>query len=105
MATKIRCMNKDKTLITCSLDEFLEAISEKIDQMIAGYQEEPHNKKNLVYGLAGLSQLLGCSISTAARIKKSGVLDPAIRQTGKIIVVDADLALDLMKIKRRRKRF
>ena len=49
-----------------------------------------------------LSKLLGCSISTAARIKKSGVLAPAIHQTGKIIVVDADLALDLMRLKTRK---
>lgn len=68
------------------------------------FREEQGKKRNLVYGLAGLSQLLGCSISTAARIKKSGVLDPAIHQTGKIIVVDADLALDLMKIRRGRRR-
>lgn len=94
----------NKQLITCTVEEFLDAVADRLAQMMGDYQEEQGKKRNLVYGLAGLSQLLGCSQSTAARIKKSGVLDPAIRQTGKIIVVDADLALDLMKIKRGRRR-
>ena len=95
----------NKALITCTVEEFLDAAAEKFGLTMEAHHDDLVKKKNLVYGLAGLSQLLGCSISTAARIKKSGVLDPAIRQTGKIIVVDADLALDLMRIKRRRKRF
>ena len=94
----------NKALITCTVEEFLDAVADRFTQMMGDYQEEQGKKRNLVYGLAGLSQLLGCSQSTAARIKKSGVLDSAIRQTGKIIVVDADLALDLMKIKRGRRR-
>lgn len=93
----------NKALITCTVEEFLDAVADRFAQMMGDYQDEQGKKRNLVYGLAGLSQLLGCSQSTAARIKKSGVLDPAIRQTGKIIVVDADLALDLMKIKRGRR--
>lgn len=94
----------DKTLLTCSLDEFITAFGERLGLMQGDSQETRGNKRNLVYGLAGLSELLGCSVSTAARIKKSGVLDPAIHQTGKIIVVDADLALDLLKIRRGRRR-
>ena len=54
-------------------------------------------KKNYVYGLSGLSKLFGCSVSTAQRIKSSGILDSAIVQHGRLIVVDADLALELVK--------
>ena len=39
----------------------------------------------------------GCSVPTANRIKKSGVIDKAITQIGRKIVVDADLALSLAK--------
>jgi len=92
----------DKPLINCSVEEFLDMAVEKFAQLVSGVDETPV-KRRLVYGLSGLSQLLGCSISTAARIKKSGVLAPAIHQTGKIIVVDADLALELMKMKRGRR--
>lgn len=57
----------------------------------------PSVKKNYVYGLSGLSKLFGCSVSTAQRIKSSGILDSAIVQHGRLIVVDADLALELVK--------
>ena len=57
----------------------------------------PSVKKNYVYGLSGLSKLFGCSVSTAQRIKSSGILDSVIVQHGRLIVVDADLALELVK--------
>ena len=51
--------------------------------------------KKYVYGIHGISQLFGCSIPTAHRIKKSGKIDKAITQIGRKIIVDADLALEL----------
>ena len=59
-------------------------------------------KKHYVYGLQGICDLLGCSTATAARIKKSGVIDEAISQVGNTIVVDADLAIDLLKVRKRK---
>lgn len=61
-------------------------------------KEEPKAKTHYVYGLAGLCKLLGCSKSTAVNIKKSGILDPAISQRGKIIVINSDYALELLKV-------
>ena len=55
-------------------------------------------KKHYVYGLQGLCDLFGCSTATASRIKKSGAIDAAISQVGNTIVIDADLALDLLKV-------
>ncbi len=52
-------------------------------------------KKRHVYGLAGIASLFGCSLPTANRIKKSGVINGAITQIGRKIIVDADLALEL----------
>ena len=49
----------------------------------------------LVYGIKGIADTFGCSIPTANRIKRSGVIDDAITQVGRKIVVDADLALEL----------
>lgn len=54
---------------------------------------EKHNE----YGIAGLAKVFGCSIPTANRIKKSGVIDAAISQVGRKIVVDADMAIALAK--------
>jgi len=52
-------------------------------------------EKNYEFGLKGLSKILGCSISKASEVKRSGLLDDAIVQNGKIIVIDKDKALQL----------
>ena len=55
----------------------------------------PSSTKKLAYGIKGIAETFGCSIPTANRIKKSGVIDKAISQIGRKIVVDVDLALEL----------
>ena len=37
-----------------------------------------------------LAKALHCSISTAQRIKSSGVIDAAISQNGKVVVIDVE---------------
>lgn len=54
----------------------------------------PPNRK-LAYGIRGIAETFGCSIPTANRIKKSGLIDKAISQAGRKIVLDVDLALEL----------
>lgn len=56
-------------------------------------------EKRLVYGIAGIAQLFNCSMTTANRIKASGRINGAIAQHGRMITVDAELALELMKDK------
>ena len=51
--------------------------------------------KKYVYGIGGIARLFGCSIPTANRIKKSGMIDRAITPIGRKILVDADMALEL----------
>ena len=53
--------------------------------------------KGNYYGIEGIARVFGCSVPTANRIKKSGIIDKAITQIGRKIVVDADLALSLAK--------
>ena len=50
-----------------------------------------------VYGLGGLASLLGCSDTTAWRIKKSGIIDSAIHQYGKTMMFETQKVLDIMK--------
>lgn len=94
-------MEKDnKPIIQATLGD----LKEMIEDMFATPTDYPHDKppevkRHLVYGLAGLAKLLGVCKSTASKIKSSGILDPAISQHGKVIVIDADLALELMKAK------
>ena len=53
--------------------------------------------KGNYYGIEGIARVFGCSVPTANRIKKSGIIDKAITQIRRKIVVDADLALALAK--------
>lgn len=62
-------------------------------------QAQPKEEKRLVYGIAGIAQIFNCSMTTANRIKASGRINDAITQHGRIIVVDANKALQLFKNK------
>lgn len=68
-------------------------------------QNPPEDKepdaKNLVYGIKGLAELLHCSTTRAQQIRSSGIIDKAITQYGRKLIIDADLALKLMAEKRR----
>ncbi len=58
---------------------------------------QPSSQKRYVQGYQGIATLFGCSKSTAQRIKKSGIIDEAITQVNRKILIDADLALRLVK--------
>ena len=87
----------NKPLLTCTLGDFKTILAQALrDNELDALAAVP--PKRYVFGLAGLMSLFGCSISTAERIKQSGVIDQAISQVGDIIVVDAELALDLLRL-------
>lgn len=56
-----------------------------------------HNmaNKKYEYGIIGIAKIFGVSRDTAQKIKKSGVIDGAIFQNNKTIVVDVQKALEL----------
>lgn len=58
-------------------------------------------KRWLVYGIEGLCELLQCSKATAHRIKNSGIIKDAITQTGRKIIIDAQLALELIQLSKK----
>ena len=98
-------MIENKPLLYTTTEEFIEALRTGLGLATTAENSDDSavmTKKHFVFGLAGLCKLLGCSTSTAARIKKSGVIDAAISQYGKIIVVDADLALELLSVQKKR---
>lgn len=55
----------------------------------------------LVFGLKGVSELFGCSHKTAQHYKDH-IIQEAVRQNGRKIVVDADLALKLFDERKNR---
>ncbi len=86
-----------KPLFSLTVGEFLEL------QKVKATNEQPEVKQPLVkndkyvYGIHGLATLFNCSRKTAQRIKNSGTIDKAIKQFGRQIVIDVDLALELNK--------
>lgn len=55
--------------------------------------------RRYVYGIKGIMQLFGVSNVTAQRYKR-GIIREAVSQNGRIIVVDADRALQLFNERR-----
>lgn len=84
----------NKPLWQLTVGEFLELMNQQ--QTNINVDNTPKEKR-LVYGIAGIAQLFNCAMTTANRIKASGKIDKAISQCGRMITIDADLALELMK--------
>lgn len=98
----------NKPVIQASMSDLIEAIKMAMQRDNNGGVDKssiPPSGKHYVYGLAGLSKLLQCSVATAQRIKSSGVLNDAILQpkNRRIMIIDADLALELIRENRRKK--
>ncbi len=83
----------NKPLWQLTVGEFLE-LMEQIPTLTV---DNTPKEKRLVYGISGIAQIFNCSMTTANRIKASGKIDRAISQCGRMITIDADLALELMK--------
>lgn len=87
--------NPNTRIIDLTLGELLDAVEDRVKQVLAGKPQADEKKKKYVYGLKGLAKLFGCSKTTASRIKTSGKIDKAITQIGALLIIDADLALEL----------
>ena len=60
-------------------------------------QEQPPAQPSREYGIQGIRNIFHCGKTQANRIKQSGVIDPAIIQVGKLIIIDVEKALELWK--------
>ncbi len=96
-------MDNTKPVGALTVQELLDILQPIINSSQTTIQTEKVEKtKRYVYGLKGLAELLHCSIATANRIKQEGCIDKAVSQVGRKIVIDADLALELIKSKKKR---
>lgn len=90
-----------KPVAFLTLDELLaeiEATTEAaVRRILDSEPRKAAEKGRYVYGLNGLAGLLGCSKTTACRVKASGMIDEAITQIGAILIIDADKALELAR--------
>ncbi|GIJ96607.1 hypothetical protein CAPN001_11760 [Capnocytophaga stomatis] len=81
--------NPDTPLWQLTVGDFLELMKD------AQKSEEVKRQTTYEYGIAGLARALGVSIATANRVKSSGKLNDAIKQTGRQIIVDVERAKEL----------
>lgn len=60
--------------------------------------ESPRSESNVryIYGIAGIAREFNVSYVTAHKMK-SGILKPAVIQNGRKIMVDADMAHDILR--------
>ena len=86
----------EKPVCMMSGQEFV-LLLQNAEKQMAKVPAEVVPERHYEYGIAGIAKIFGCSIPPANRIKKSGVIDSAITQMGRKIVIDSELALSLAK--------
>ncbi|WP_411898525.1 DUF3853 family protein [Elizabethkingia bruuniana] len=86
----------DKPFFSMTGSEIVELFSAVIPQQQTTEISDLTSKK-CVYGISGLAKLFNCGRTKAGEIKKSGVIDAAIIQDGKKLIIDADKALELKR--------
>lgn len=86
----------EKPVCMMSGEEFV-LLLQNAEKGTAKVPAEVVPERHYEHGIAGIAKIFGCSIPTANRIKKSGVIAPAITQVARKIVVDVELALELAK--------
>ena len=79
-----------------TLGDFLQAF-QKYTEPSNKIEIETVEKKEYVYGINGLADLIGCSKTHASRLKSQGIFDEAIIQRGRTIIIDKEKALELLK--------
>ena len=101
-------MDENKLIVSATLAELVVAIQQGFGvtgpSVNNGAQPQQQVPKHYVYGLKGLMTLLNVSYSTASRLNRSGILIPATKRTGRILIFDADMVFDLLSVDKRRRR-
>lgn len=90
---------EDMPLWQLSVSELKLMITKLLDDKLNALEERGQKTTTRVYGIRGLADLLHCSMTTANHIKRLGIIDDAITQVGRKIVIDADKAIQLLKRK------
>lgn len=90
-------------VVDATLGELVDMIAERITPIIEQrVKEQQPTNHNYVYGLKGLARLLGCSKTTASRLRTSGDYDDAITQIGAMLIIDADKVLEIARSQKRK---
>lgn len=90
--------NKDMPLCTLTVAQFEEILDSRIQAINYSNEnlvtpEMPH----LLRGVQELANFLGTSLSTAQRIKGTGILIPATIQSGRTCIFDSTKVLEVLQ--------
>lgn len=97
MAKSIINITDDTPIAMLTVGQLREALFPKaLLDLIEKQQQmdEERIPRRYVHGVVGIKQLFNCSYPTAHKLKET-ILKPAIKQQGRVIVVDVDLAMKL----------
>lgn len=92
-------IHQDTRIIDLTVAQLAEVIDKAVEESIRRRQDAGPAQPRLVYGIKGIAQVFGVSERQARYIKSSGVISKVIRQQGRTIVTDANLALQLFGAK------
>ena len=85
---------QDTRIIDLTVAQLAEIIDRAVEESLARRQTQD-NMPRFVYGIKGIAQILGVSERQARYIKSTGLLRKAIKQQGRTIITDVNLALQL----------
>ena len=85
-------VNANSRLIDVTVGQYTEYLLGVLNNLNTTIEEKP---KNYVCGIAGIASLFGVSKTTVWKYRSDGWLEPAIKQNGRTIICDADMAMEL----------
>lgn len=89
-------IHQDTRIIDLTVAQLAEVIDKAVEESLRRRsQPTDNNSPRYVHGIKGIADIFGVSERQARYIKSSGVINKAIRQRGRTIITDADLALQL----------
>lgn len=97
----MKSIDNDRPLYTITIGEFNDLLGQFYSNNTKSSQEHESqaSSAHLVYGIRGIQSLFNCS-HKSAQYYKDHVIQEAVSQNGRKIVVNADLAIQLFNEKR-----
>ena len=89
-------MNEEQQIFMLTVGQLKGIIKEAMKDQRQTSDEETTKEKNYLYGVHDLARFLGVSYPTAHKLK-SGILKPAVYQTGRTILFDRDKVVQILK--------
>lgn len=68
-------------------------IESKVSALVQQVLDAQKSETEYAYGLKGICKIFGCGINKASEIKQSGIIDEAIMQCGRKMMIDIKKAI------------